>query len=653
MIFDVCLVSYNSCKWLENCIKALASAALKVEKVNIYLADNASSDGTIAEAERLRRKYQNAFGNFVILPQNSNKGFGAGCNTAAKSGCGEYVFFCNLDTEIFEDALFQLSLSIEKSASEFAAFEMRQIPYEHPKYYDPVTLETAWASGACVAIRRTAFEAVGGFDENLFMYGEDVELSLHLRLEGFRIRYIPDAIIKHYAYQVPGEGKPLQEAGSLVSNLYLRSKYGTNRDVALWKELYQTSVVQYTNNPHYQSVPQLAAEMLQTLRPRAEEQRKFYRKHVKPKGFDAGWDGLSYAFARGGAFFEVCPPKPTIRFSVLVRAYRRPDSLALTLKSLENQTYRNFEVVVAEDGTSPVCAPVVHEAAKALSIIYLPLAQNAGRSAAGNAAIKAASGDWLVFLDDDDFFFADHLEALAQCVLAHPDCGMVAMGSVEAKAKRLSDRTVCTLHRRNRMPKRFSLARQCIENYFPIQTVAFQKELPQRYGGMDETLDALEDWDLWTRYACHATIYLGQKCTSVYHVPAEDGSAQLRAVQMEMQKEKLIERWKDYPLPPLCAATLLESVLPAEPIVTRNDLAELRQTAQRLVKSRRWKITAPLRMVFCLLDLLAGRKNKTFARWRCYVGPSLPDIENADESILCEFITNVRISLCWRITTRH
>ena len=70
---------------------------------------------------------------------------------------------------------------------------MRQIPYEHPKAYDPVTLDTPWVSGAATLFRREAFEAVGGFDDAIFMYGEDVDLSWRLRARGLA-PHLPAAV---------------------------------------------------------------------------------------------------------------------------------------------------------------------------------------------------------------------------------------------------------------------------------------------------------------------------------------------------------------------------------------------------------------------------------------------------------------------------
>lgn len=97
----------------------------------------------------------------------------------------------------------KLEAAIRTASSQTAAFELRQFPYEHPKYYDPVTLETSWISGACFVLKRSVFEETGGFDESIFMYGEDVDLSWHIRALGYRLQYVPAAITWHYAYQNP------------------------------------------------------------------------------------------------------------------------------------------------------------------------------------------------------------------------------------------------------------------------------------------------------------------------------------------------------------------------------------------------------------------------------------------------------------------
>src|SRR5262249_49586188 len=135
------------------------------------------------------------------------------------------------DTELPPDTIARLHEIAAGDDARVAAWEARQLPHEHPKDYDPVTGETAWCSGACVLLRRAAFDAVGGFDPAYFLYGEDVDLSWRLRAAGWRLRYVPRATVRHFTYARPGETKPVQLYGATLGNLYLRTRFGTPRDL--------------------------------------------------------------------------------------------------------------------------------------------------------------------------------------------------------------------------------------------------------------------------------------------------------------------------------------------------------------------------------------------------------------------------------------
>jgi hypothetical protein len=110
----------------------------------------------------------------------------------------------------------------------WAAIEARQIPIEHPKPFDPATWEAAWVSGACTLLDGAAFEAVGGFDEQFFMYGEDVDLSWRLRARGRRLYFCPETFVYH-AKRLAGRQPAVSAAethhGPLALML-LRAKYG-------------------------------------------------------------------------------------------------------------------------------------------------------------------------------------------------------------------------------------------------------------------------------------------------------------------------------------------------------------------------------------------------------------------------------------------
>jgi N-acetylglucosaminyl-diphospho-decaprenol L-rhamnosyltransferase len=69
--------------------------------------------------------------------------------------------------------------------------------YRNENQSDPVRRDAGWLSGACVLVRRTVFEALGGFDEGYFMYFEDVDLGYRIGKLGYRNVYEPDATVLH------------------------------------------------------------------------------------------------------------------------------------------------------------------------------------------------------------------------------------------------------------------------------------------------------------------------------------------------------------------------------------------------------------------------------------------------------------------------
>ena len=100
MTFDVCMVTYNSAKWIPACVRALAKAEYDLKCINLYFADNSSTDDTILVLEQQKEMYADRFGLFEILRQPENGGFGKGSNAAARAGKGDFIFFYNIDTEI-------------------------------------------------------------------------------------------------------------------------------------------------------------------------------------------------------------------------------------------------------------------------------------------------------------------------------------------------------------------------------------------------------------------------------------------------------------------------------------------------------------------------------------------------------------------------
>ena len=609
MTFDICFALYNSEKWLDRCVAALSRSEYDKKRVGLYFADNASTDGTLAALDRLKSEYDGIFGAFEVLPQGKNGGFGTASNAAARAGNGENVFFYNADTEIFPDALARMEAVIAASGPEWGAFEMRQFPYEHPKYYDPVTMETSWASGACLVLRRRVFAQTGGFDESIFMYAEDVDLSWHLRALGYRIRYVPEAVTQHYAYASAGEEKPMQVAGSLAGNLVLRCKYGTPKDIADWQKYRDMIEERFSSREICQKIEDMVTHA-EDCRP---QYRRFYREVVQKNDFQPQFLGLDYEFARGGAFYANRLPEAAPAFTVVIRTYQRPQVLALTLESLTHQTYKNFQVLVVEDGRQPVAADTVRSMEGRLDIRYLALNEAAGRCRAGNIGIREAQTEYVCLLDDDDYFFAEHLEVMARLIEDHPDDGLFFAGSVEGACRYDSDDQTRFhfVRKRNNLHEELRLIDFFHDNPVPIQAVVFRRSLFEQYGGLDEKLDALEDWDLWMRYVSKAPFASAAKVTSIYKIPADTDDYARRDEEISRYRSALFAKMANY-RSSFSAQEIYGLFWQPQAAAEREKAADslkkhyddLKESANEIQCSRSWRATAPLRLPFYLVRVL-------------------------------------------------
>lgn len=242
------------------------------------------------------------------------------------------------------------------------------------------------------------------------------------------------------------------------------------------------------------------------------------------------------------------PEEIVPKVSVLVRTCARPAVLREALISLRNQTYRNIEVIVVEDG-KPTAEKMIREEFGGLNIVYHATGEKVGRCRAGNLAMALSGGKYLNFLDDDDVLCPDHVEVLVQALRAHPETKIAYALALETP-----------IHVESSDPYRYRITDQRLvfdqpfnrlmllhHNYFPIQTVLFERSIYEALGGLDETLEVLEDWDLWVRYACeYAFLYVG-KITSFYRVPADRAQREKRRVQLLDAAQKARETFAAYP----------------------------------------------------------------------------------------------------------
>jgi glycosyltransferase involved in cell wall biosynthesis len=321
------------------------------------------------------------------------------------------------------------------------------------------------------------------------------------------------------------------------------------------------------------------------------------------KPFFAGW---SYEPRRQGAFHRFSSqqerarrPRPLV--SILIRTCGRPALLREALASCANQTYAPLEVVVIEDGP-PRSRAALDEFRDRLAIRYHATGEAVGRARAGNLAMREAHGDWFNFLDDDDAFFADHVEVLVDAVQRS------GLPAAYALAWEFLDRPHA--HRDDVRPasrhyQRFDRFLLWHHNYLPIQTVLFSRRLFETLGGFAEDMECLEDWNLWTRYCLANDFEFVEKTTSKYRVPERSAIAAERQEVLDNAYAGAVERQRELriSISPREISEMLEAHARKETLmmVTRSDLrrfigrhpllaraATYRQSIRRIVRRLGW-----------------------------------------------------------------
>ena len=245
MEISIIIVNYNVKYLLEKCLHSIQTALNNIAG-EIIVVDNASSDNSIEYLQPL-------FPGVIFIANPVNKGFGSACNTGFHRSFGEYVLFLNPDTIVPPDCFKKclefihskkdagaLGIKMVDGSGNYLKESKRSFPsvsaslfkmtglaslFSHSKlfaaYYaghlsENEIHEVDVLSGAFMLVKRNVFNEVNGFDEDFFMYGEDIDLSYRIQKAGYKNYYFPETSITHY------KGASTKK----TSKAHIRSFYG-------------------------------------------------------------------------------------------------------------------------------------------------------------------------------------------------------------------------------------------------------------------------------------------------------------------------------------------------------------------------------------------------------------------------------------------
>ncbi|CEG11945.1 hypothetical protein MSIBF_A180005 [groundwater metagenome] len=211
---SIVVLNYNGKKWLKECFESLGGLEYHKDKYEVIMGDNRSTDDSVEYVKK-------NFPSVKVLQFDKNYGFCKGNNLCAKEAKGDYLVILNNDTFVDKKWLKDLINGISKDEKIISTvgkifhpeskliwsaggvifpdgcglytgyFTPESDKYNIPRY-------TGFGTGAGVLVEKKFFISTGGFDEYYFYTGEENDLGFRVWASGYKVKYIPSAVMHHY-----------------------------------------------------------------------------------------------------------------------------------------------------------------------------------------------------------------------------------------------------------------------------------------------------------------------------------------------------------------------------------------------------------------------------------------------------------------------
>lgn len=224
---SIVVVNWKTPRLLAGALRSVL-ADRNSTQFEIFVVDNNSGDGSV---EMLRRDFPSV----ITLANNRNLGFAVACNQVIPEAKGDYVLLLNPDTVVVDEAVSKLADYLDENPNCAAIGPKvlnpdgtlqlacrRSFPTPEAAFYrltylsrifpnnpvfarynltnaDPdMELEVDALSGSCMMVRKSCIDKIGLLDEDIFMFGEDIDWCWRLKQCGWSVRYLPSAVVYHY-----------------------------------------------------------------------------------------------------------------------------------------------------------------------------------------------------------------------------------------------------------------------------------------------------------------------------------------------------------------------------------------------------------------------------------------------------------------------
>ena len=225
----VIIISFNTKEITKNCLDSIYNSLKESSiKLQIIVIDNSSSDGSV----EMLKKYEKEKNNLKIILNHENIGFGKANNQAVKLVNSNYILFLNSDIEVLDNSIEKLFNYYKKNQDHvhflggkllnkdktpqsscalffslpvvFAALFLKGDYWGLTRSSPNKIKKIDWIAGACILTTKTIFRNLNGFDTDVFMYMEEVDLLYRATKKGYNTFFYPNAEFIHLGFASTG-----------------------------------------------------------------------------------------------------------------------------------------------------------------------------------------------------------------------------------------------------------------------------------------------------------------------------------------------------------------------------------------------------------------------------------------------------------------
>jgi len=245
---SIIIVNYNTAGLLVECLNSIASQS--DPSAEVIVVDNASEDDSVALVTH-------DFPWVKLIVNEHNLGFARANNQALDISEGKYAYFLNPDT-VVQPGAFEAMMGFMTTHTDVGLAGTRimnpdgspqsSVEKRYPgqkrakKDLNGLTGDIAWVLGASMIARRFIVEDMGGFDERFFLYGDEQDLCLRIRKAGWKIGFIPNAVVVHWGGQSERNAPAIDvwKKKFAAESMFYRKHY-SRRSI---RRIYRANVVQ-------------------------------------------------------------------------------------------------------------------------------------------------------------------------------------------------------------------------------------------------------------------------------------------------------------------------------------------------------------------------------------------------------------------------